>query len=65
MCLMGRLDSSPVTVIDLNLWLKKDPTLFKVLNYVLRSWPEDVTVEAQKPFFRRKDELSVHDEVIL
>ena len=64
-CVLERLDSSPVTVKDLRRWTEKDPTLSKVKNHALYGWPEVVTLETEKPCLRRKDELNIQDGVIL
>jgi len=64
-CVLERQDRTTVTAKDIRRWTERDPTLSMVRRNIQCGWPENVIVEAQKPFFRRKYELSVQDGVIL
>ncbi|XP_045111311.1 uncharacterized protein K02A2.6-like [Portunus trituberculatus] len=64
-CVLERQDRTTVTAKDIRWWMERDPILSIVRRNVQYGWPENITVEAQKPFFRRKWELSVQDGVIL
>ena len=61
---MEHLDTTPVAAKQVRLWTQHDPVLSKVLQFVLQGWPEQVAPEL-KPFFRRRNELSVEDNCIM
>lgn len=63
--LMDHLDMPPVTASQIRAWIGKDPVLARVREYVLRGWPAQVHETEMRPFFSRKDELSVLDGCIL
>ncbi len=63
--LMEKLDASLVTVAQIRAWTGKDPVFAKVRKNVLQSWPEKVREDPIKPYFQRKEELSVEEGCIL
>lgn len=63
--LMERLDASIVTTSHIRLWTSKDLILAKVYKAVLQGWPKDVEEQQMKPYYERRDELSVEDGCIL
>ena len=56
--LMEHLQDSPVSANDIRRWTRQDPVLSSVLEFVQTGWPEQVDA-VLKPFFSRKEELSV------
>ena len=63
--LVEHLEGTPVTAKQINLWTSRDVILAKVLNHVLHGWPEARQEDSLKPFFNRKEELSVQDGCLL
>ena len=63
--LLEHMNETPVNVVAIRNWTRRDPTLSKVLSYVQNGWPTTCTEESIKPFFRRRDELSVEESCIL
>jgi hypothetical protein len=63
--LMDHMETTPVKVDQIKAWTRKDPVLSKVLKYVLQGWPHQCPSEEFRPFFTRKNELSVEDHCIL
>ena len=43
----------------------KDPILSKVLNFVLRGWPDNCLSEELHPYHLRKEELTIEDNIVL
>ncbi|XP_063846489.1 uncharacterized protein LOC135092154 isoform X1 [Scylla paramamosain] len=64
-CVLERLDQTPVTSRELRQWTDKDSTLSKVRDHILYGWPGHIAEETLQPFFRRRHELSVQDGIIL
>ena len=59
--LLETINTSPVDATKIKLWTTRDPVLSQVLQFVLQGWPQDVEEEeGLKPYFIRRDELSVH-----
>ena len=63
--LLGTINTSPVDGIKIKLWTARDPVLFQVLQFALQGWPAEVKEEALKPYFIRREELSVHAGCLL
>ena len=57
--LVDQLNDSPVTAWQVQRWTGRDPILSTVVNYVRHGWPVECEEEF-KPYFNRKEELSVH-----
>ena len=47
------------------MWAAHDPVLSQVLQFVLQGWPSEVEEEALKPYFIRREELSVNAGCLL
>ena len=62
---MELLNSTPVSVIKIRTGTRRDPILSQVVKYVQQGWPNYNSDEALKPYFSRKDELSVQDGCLL
>ena len=62
-----QLNMTPVTATDIKSETDKDPLLNKVLQFVRNGWPvDDPTCEKDlQPYFKKKDELSVHSGCLL
>ena len=58
--LLETINTSPVDATKIKLWTAHDPVLFQVLQFVLQGWPSQVEEEALKPYFIKREELSVH-----
>ena len=43
----------------------RDPILFKVLNFVLRGWPDKCPSEELRLYHLRKEELTIEDNILL
>ena len=62
--LLETINTSPVDATTIKLWTARDPELSQVLQFVLQGWASYVEEEeALKPFFIRREELSVHGEL--
>ena len=59
------INASPVDAAKVKLWTTRDPVLSQVLQFVLYGWPLSVEEEALKPYFVRREELSVHAGCLL
>ena len=47
------------------MWTARDPVLSQVLQFVLQGWPSEVEEQALKPYFIRREQLSVHSGCLL
>ena len=54
----------PVSAADIAAETKKDPTLARVLQFTQNGWPSYVDEENLKPYFQRKEELTVESGVL-
>ena len=63
--LLETINTSPVDATTIKLWTARDPVLSQVLQFVLQGWASYVEKEALKPFFIRREELSVHAGCLL
>ena len=43
----------------------RDPILSKVLNFVHRGWPDKCPSEELRQYYRRKEELTIEDSILL
>ena len=59
------INTSPVDATKVKLWTTRDPVLSQDLQFVLPGWPMAVDEDAPKPYFARKEELSVHAGCLL
>ena len=63
--LLETINASPVDAAKVKLWTARDPVLSQVLQFVLYGWPLTVEEETLKPYFARREELSVHAGCLL
>jgi len=63
--LLETINTSPVDATKVKLWTARDPVLSQVLQFVLQGWPVAVEEETLKPYFIRREELSVHAGCLL
>ena len=64
--LLEQLSESPISVKQIKLWTRRDPTLSRVLQFTLYGWPDKPPEDpAFKPYWTRKLELSTQDGVLL
>ena len=61
---LGQIDTLPLTATQLSEVTRSDPELGRVLAYTRSGWPEQVGPEL-RPFFNRKQELSVEGNCLL
>ena len=54
-----------VDATKVKLWTARDPVLSQVLQFVLQGWPVAVEEQTLKPYFVRREELSVHAGCLL
>ncbi|XP_067052728.1 uncharacterized protein [Acropora muricata] len=57
--LLETINAGPVDAAKVKLWTTRDPVLSQVLQFVLYGSPLSVEEEALKPYFARREELSV------
>ena len=63
---MVDLDHSPVTAAEVRLGTERDPTLSRVIKFVLQGWPENFDVDEEfRPFKQKTDEMSVERGCLL
>ena len=53
-----------MSAADIAAETKKDPTLARVLQFTQNGWPSYVDEENLKPYFQRKEELTVESGVL-
>ena len=58
LCNIRTLEALPVTTTKIRAATKRDPTLSKVLHWVLKGWPEEIP-DSLKPYHSKIAELSV------
>ena len=63
--LLETINTSPIDATKIKLWTARDPVLSQVLLFVLQGWPSEVDEEALKPYFSRREKLSVHAGCLL
>lgn len=57
---MDHMEGTPVNADKIKLWIGRDPCLAWVRDFVANGWPQVCNDPELKPFFTRKDELSLH-----
>ena len=58
------LNDSPVSPTQIARWTQQDKTLSRALLYTRQGWPDKVDADL-KPFWRRRNELSVHEGCLM
>ena len=61
---LAQLDALPIQATDVTAATRTDPILSKVLHCTRRGWPRKVS-EALRPFWQRRDELTVEADCVL
>ena len=62
---MMELVNSPVTEIEVRSEIRKDKLLSKVLEHIMSGWPPACKTDELRPFWLRRNELTVEGECIL
>ena len=64
---LAHLQTTRVKVDNIRQWTSRDPVCSKVKRYILQGWPAHLTKEEEnlKPYYHRRDELSVEEGCIL
>ena len=60
---LTELEHTPVTAEEVAYYTNRDPVLSKVYNYINHGW-SSIVEEQLKPYFRRKNELSIENSCI-
>ncbi|XP_058872250.1 uncharacterized protein K02A2.6-like [Acipenser ruthenus] len=63
--LLENLSTFPVNLGQIQSGTRRDPILSRVLTYVRSGWPAEAEMEDLRPYFRRKEELSIQDNCLL
>ncbi|PIK58571.1 hypothetical protein BSL78_04477 [Apostichopus japonicus] len=61
----SQVNDLPITSTDICEATRKDPVLSRVYDYVAVGWPSHVEAEELKPYFCRRNELSIDDGCLL
>ena len=61
---VSQIDALPVTATQLKNATSEDAVLTKVRKYTMEGWPEEID-DTLRPYFRRRQELSVENECLL
>jgi hypothetical protein len=63
--LMDQLSRSPVDTGKIRQWTMRDPVLAQVYQFAMQGWPTVVQDDSIKPYFTRRNELSVQEGCLL
>ena len=63
--MLERLENTPLDAAPMKQWTRTDPVLPQVLLYTTKGWPNSWPMETLKPYFTRKDEISIQDGCLL
>ena len=63
--MLERLENTPLDAAQIKQWTRTDPVLSQVLLYTTKGWPNSCSMETLKPYFTRKDEISIQDGCLL
>ncbi len=63
--LINHLSTTGFSAINIRKWTETDPILAQVKRAVMRGWPDQPTEEKLKPYYSRRNELSVLDGCVL
>ena len=62
---LSQIDSLPVSASDVKRETRRDPTLSKVLDLTLNGWTDKPQDERLKPYYTRRNELSVENGCLM
>ena len=62
---LSQIDSLPVSASDVKRETRRDPTLSKVLDFTLNGWTDKPQDERLKPFYTRRNEISVKNGCLM
>ena len=62
---LSQIDSLPVSASDVKRETRRDPTLSKVLDFTLSGWTDKPQDERLKPYYTRRNELSVENGCLM
>ena len=62
---LSQIDSLPVSASDVKRETRRDPTLSKVLDFTLNGWTDKPQDERLKPYYTRRNELSVENGCLM
>ena len=63
--MLERLENTPLDAAQIKQWTRTAPVLSQVLLYTTKGWPNSCPMETLKPYFTRKDEISIQDGCLL
>ena len=63
--MLERLENTPLDTAQIKQWTRTDPVLSQVLLYTTKGWPNSCQMETFKPYFTRKDEISIQDGCLM
>lgn len=59
------IETLPVTYAEIRNATRKDPTLSQVVRYTESGWPPTIEEPALLPFFNRRQEVSLHHQIVM
>ena len=62
---INNLEENIVSAKDIKAWTERNPILSRVYRFIIHGWPDDIQDDEMKPYFNRRDELSVANGCIL
>ena len=62
---LSQIDSLPVSASDVKRETRRDPTLSKVLDFTLNGWTDKPQDERLKPYYTRRNEISVENGCLM
>ena len=63
--MLERLENTPLAAAQIKQWTRTDPVMSQVLLYATKGWPNSCQMETLKPYFARKDEISIQDGCLM
>ena len=59
------IESTPIDSKQCKITTLRDPILSKALNFVHRGWPDKCPSEEIRPYYLRKEELTIEHSILL
>ena len=63
--MLERLENTPLDAAQIKQWTRTDPVMSQVLLYTTKGRSNSCPMETLKPYFTRKDEISIQDGCLL